>query len=207
MCFSTLLQELEEDCLSRYSHGESINASTDHVYPTGYTDRPCMNRLQGDSLFATPAVILIRFTPGNSGIVFRKRSTYLPDHGLLCNMFPTISLFILWWTHWQKHHENNVQEKHRSRVLCYGPTYLHCGYACEDMCCGGFFFKGSRYTYNDLYKGSCNIDRTLNRHRWTSRIDSGFEKTMVKELGKLLSYLRKKGDRFGDTKMGVTTFY
>jgi len=33
------------------------------------------------------------------------------------------------------------------------------------------------------------------------------ETTTLKELGKLFPYLRNKGNRFGDTKMGVTTFY
>ena len=50
------------------------------------------------------------------------------------------------------------------------------------------------------------IDRTRNRHWWTSRVDSGVEWTILKELGKIIPYLRKKGYRKVTQKWGWRLF-
>jgi hypothetical protein len=49
-------------------------------------------------------------------------------------------------------------------------------------------------------------DRTLNQHWWTSRLDSGVERTTLKELGKLFPYLRNKGSRSRWHKNGGDDF-
>jgi len=49
-------------------------------------------------------------------------------------------------------------------------------------------------------------DRTRNRHWWTSRIDSGVERTILKELGKFFLYLWKKGSQLWWHKNGGDDF-
>ena len=64
----------------------------------------------------------------------------------------------------------------------------------------------SFFVSNVSRKNLHKTDRTLNRHRWTSRVDSGVERTILKELGKFFLYLWKKGSQFWWHKNGGDDF-